>query len=130
MFSNSSFGFRPNRSQRQAIEQARQYVDAGKEYVVDIDLSKFFDRINHDRLIAKLAKVIHDKRILRLIGMTLRSGVITAHGFEATTIGSTQGSPLSPLLSNVILDELDKKLEQRDLSFFRYADDCVPRTLQ
>ena len=124
MFSNSSFGFRPNRSQRQAIEQARQYVDAGKEYVVDIDLSKFFDRINHDRLIAKLAKVIHDKRILRLIGMTLRSGVITDHGFEATAIGSTQGSPLSPLLSNVILDELDKKLEQRDLSFVRYADDC------
>ena len=121
-FSNSSFGFRPNRDQKGAIEAARRYVEAGKEYVVDIDLSKFFDRINHDRLIAKLSKQIDDKRILRLIGMTLRSGIITDQGFIASTIGSTQGSPLSPLLSNVILDELDKKLEQRGLSFVRYAD--------
>lgn len=123
-FSNSSFGFRPNRDQKGAIEAARRYVEAGKEYVVDIDLSKFFDRINHDRLIAKLSKLIDDKRILRLIGMTLRSGIMTDQGFIASTIGSTQGSPLSPLLSNVILDELDKKLEQRGLSFVRYADDC------
>ena len=124
MFSDSSYGFRPNRSQHQAIESARLQVDAGKEYVVDIDLSKFFDRINHDKLIAKLAKVIEDKRILRLIGLTLRSGVMTSDGYEATTMGSTQGSPLSPLLSNVVLDELDKKLEQRGVSFVRYADDC------
>lgn len=123
-FSNSSYGFRPKRNQRQAIEAARQYVEAGKEYVVDIDLSKFFDRINHDRLIAKLSKLIDDKRILRLIGMTLRSGILTDQGYIASTIGSTQGSPLSPLLSNVILDELDKKLEQRGLCFVRYADDC------
>ena len=123
-FSNGSFGFRPNRSQRQAIETARQYVEAGNEYVVDIDLSKFFDRINHDTLIAKLAESIKDKRILRLIGLTLRCGVMTERGYEPTTVGSTQGSPLSPLLSNVILDELDKKLEQRGLQFVRYADDC------
>ncbi len=123
-FSNSSYGFRPNRNQRQAIEAARQYVAAGKAYVVDIDLSKFFDRINHDRLIAKLSKLIDDKRILRLVGMTLRSGIMTDQGYIPSTIGSTQGSPLSPLLSNVILDELDKKLEQRGLSFARYADDC------
>lgn len=123
-FSNGSFGFRPKRSQRQAIETARQYVEAGNEYVVDIDLSKFFDRINHDTLIAKLAQLIKDKRILRLIGLTLRCGVMTEHGYEPTTVGSTQGSPLSPLLSNVILDELDKKLEQRGLQFVRYADDC------
>ena len=124
MFSDASFGFRPGRNQHQAIEQARQYVQAGKEVVVDIDLSKFFDRINHDRLIALLRKRIDDKRILRLIGMTLRSGVMTENGLEKTTVGSTQGSPLSPLLSNVILDVLDKKLEQRGLSFVRYADDC------
>lgn len=123
-FSESSFGFRPDRNQQQAIENARQQVDAGKEYVVDLDLSKFFDRINQDRLIAKLAKVIEDKRILRIIGLTLRSGVMTSHGYEPTTQGSTQGSPLSPLLSNVILDELDKELENRGLSFVRYADDC------
>lgn len=124
-FSNSSYGFRPKRNQRQAIEAARQHVEAGKEYVVDIDLSKFFDRINHDRLIAKLSKLIDDKRILRLIGMTLRSGVLTDQGYIASPVGSTQGSPLSPLLSNVILDELDKKLEQRGLCFVRYADDCI-----
>ena len=124
MFSESSYGFRPNRSQRDAIEAARQHVEAGKEYVVDIDLSKFFDRINQDKIIGLLSKVIEDKRVLRLIGLTLRSGVMTDQGFEPTTIGSTQGSPLSPLLSNVILDELDKKLEQRGLSFARYADDC------
>ena len=124
MFSESSYGFRPNRGQRDAIEAARQHVAAGKEYVVDIDLSKFFDRINQDKIIGLLSKVIEDKRILRLIGLTLRSGVMTDQGFEPTSIGSTQGSPLSPLLSNVILDELDKKLEQRVLSFARYADDC------
>lgn len=123
-FSDSNFGFRPNRNQKQAILAAQQFVANGKPYVVDIDLSKFFDTINQDKLIATLSKRIADKRILRIIGMTLRSGVMTAHGFEPTTIGSTQGSPLSPLLSNLVLDELDKKLEQRGLSFVRFADDC------
>lgn len=124
LFSDRSFGFRPNCSQHQAIEAARQEMFAGKEYVVDIDLSKFFDRINQDKLIASMSKVISDKRVLRIIGLTLRSGVMTHQGFEPTTIGSVQGSPLSPLLSNIVLDELDKKLEQRGLSFVRFADDC------
>lgn len=124
LFSDRSFGFRPNCNQHQAIEAARLEVLAGKEYVVDIDLSKFFDRINQDKLIASISKVIEDKRVLRIIGLTLRSGVMTDQGFEETTIGSVQGSPLSPLLSNIVLDELDKKLEQRGLSFVRFADDC------
>ena len=124
-FSEHSYGFRPKRSQRQAIEAARQHVEAGKEHIVDIDLSKFFDRINHDRLIAKLRKVIEDKRVLRLIGLTLRSGVLTSDGYEPTDLGAAQGSPLSPLLSNVILDELDKELERREISFVRYADDSI-----
>ena len=123
-FSESSFGFRPKRNQQQAIETARQQVNAGKEYVVDLDLSKFFDRINQDKLITKLSKVIDDKRVLRIIGNTLRSGVMTDQGYEPTLQGSTQGSPLSPLLSNVILDDLDKELEKRGLSFVRFADDC------
>lgn len=123
-FSEHSYGFRPGRSQHQAVEAARQIVAAGKVYVVDIDLSNFFDRIHHDRLIARLSQTIPDKRILRLIGMTLRSGVM-AHGLVTpTTEGTVQGSPLSPLLSNVVLDELDKELERRGLEFCRFADDC------
>ena len=106
------------------MESARQQVAQGKEFVVDIDLSKFFDRINHDRLIAKLSHVIDDKRILRLIGMTLRSGAMKGETFIPTETGTTQGSPLSPLLSNFVLDELDKELENRGLSFARFADDC------
>jgi group II intron reverse transcriptase/maturase len=124
MFSDSSFGFRPNLSQKQAVEQARQQVESGKAFIVDIDLSKFFDRISHDRLIGRLSKVIDDKPILRLIGMTLRSGVIDKGNFTPTKEGTTQGSPLSPLLSNFVLDELDKELEKRGLSFARFADDC------
>ena len=123
-FSYYSFGFRPGKSQQQAVESARQQVAQGKEFVVDIDLSKFFDRINHDRLIAKLSHVIDDKRILRLIGMTLRSGAMKGETFIPTETGTTQGSPLSPLLSNFVLDELDKELENRGLSFARFADDC------
>jgi len=123
-FSYYSFGFRPGKSQQQAVETARQQVAQGKEFVVDIDLSKFFDRINHDHLIARLGKVIDDKRILRLIGMMLRSGAIMGDTFIPTEIGTTQGSPLSPLLSNFVLDELDKELENRGLSFARFADDC------
>ena len=124
MFSDSSFGFRPGLSQKQAVEQARQQVESGKDFVVDIDLSKFFDRISHDRLIGRLSKVIDDKRLLRLIGMTLRSGIVDKDNFTPTNKGTTQGSPLSPLLSNFVLDELDKELEKRKLSFARFADDC------
>jgi len=124
LFSDRSFGFRPCCSQKQAVETARSEVESGKSYVVDIDLSKFFDRINQDKLIGKLSHVIDDKRILRLIGLTLRSGVISQNNFIPTKEGTTQGSPLSPLLSNFVLDELDKELESRNLSFARFADDC------
>lgn len=124
LFSENSYGFRPGRSQRHAVQVAQRHVQAGKRYVVDIDLAQFFDRIQHDRLITRLALFIDDKRILRLIGMTLRSGVMKDGLVQPTTEGSTQGSPLSPLLSNVVLDELDKEIESRGLRFCRYADDC------
>ncbi len=123
-FSSNSYGFRPGRNQRQAVEAAREIVCRGKEYVVDIDLSKFFDRVNHDRLIERLKRFIDDRRILRIIGITLRSGVMIDGVVEPTEEGTTQGSPLSPLLSNVVLDELDKELESRGLEFCRFADDC------
>lgn len=123
-FSENSYGFRPGRSQKQAVEKAKEIVNSGKEYVVDIDLSKFFDRVNHDRLIKLLSQKVEDKRILRLIGMILRSGVMSNGSVIPTKEGTTQGSPLSPLLSNVVLDELDKELENRGLEFCRFADDC------
>jgi group II intron reverse transcriptase/maturase len=123
-FSEHSYGFRPNRSQHMAIKAAQSIVASGKLYVVDLDMSKFFDRINHDRLISRLGNHIPDKRILRLIGMILRSGVMTDGKFMRSTEGAPQGGPLSPLLSNVVLDELDKSLEARGLSFCRFADDC------
>jgi len=123
-FSDHSYGFRPGYNQRQAVESAQRIVKSGKEYVVDIDLSKFFDRINHDRLIYLLSGKIDDKRILRLIGMILRSGIMKDGLVEPSKEGTTQGSPLSPLLSNVVLDELDKELERRELEFCRFADDC------
>ncbi len=123
-FSDHSYGFRPGYSQQQAVESAQQIVKSGKEYVVDIDLSKFFDRVNHDRLIYLLSGHIDDKRILRLIGMILRSGIMKDGMVTASEEGTPQGSPLSPLLSNVVLDELDKELEQRGLEFCRFADDC------
>lgn len=124
LFSNSSYGFRPGRSQRQAVAAAQQIVANGKEYCVDIDLSKFFDRVHHDRLLGRLGKTIEDKRILRVIGLTLRSGIMKDGLVTATDEGTVQGSPLSPLLSNVVLDELDKQLERRGLEFCRFADDC------
>ena len=123
-FSENSYGFRPGRSQRDAVRAAQKVVQSGKEYVVDIDLSKFFDRIHHDRLIQRLGKYVEDKRVLRLIGMILRSGIMSGEGVTIPKEGSVQGSPLSPLLSNVVLDELDKELESRGLDFCRYADDC------
>ena len=119
-FSDNSYGFRPGRNQRQAVEAAQRIVQSGKEYVVDIDLSKFFDRVHQDRLIERLSRFIPDKRILRIIGMTLRSGVMKEGLVSPTTEGTVQGSPLSPLLSNVVLDELDKELERRGLEFCRF----------
>jgi len=123
-FSPNSYGFRPGRSQKQAVKAAKEIVNSGKEYVVDIDLSKFFDRINHDRLIHRLGLHIEDKRVLRLIGMILRTGIMDSNGVTQPKEGSVQGSPLSPLLSNLVLDELDKELEKRELEFCRFADDC------
>ena len=123
-FSVHSYGFRPGYNQQQAVEAAQRIVKDGKEYVIDIDLSKFFDRVNHDRLIYLLSGHVTDQRILRLIGMILRSGVMVNEVVQLTEEGTVQGSPLSPLLSNVVLDELDKELERRGLEFCRYADDC------
>lgn len=123
-FSESSYGFRPGRSAHQAIEQASKYVKSGKEWVVDIDLEKFFDKVNHDRLMQRLSKGIGDKRLLRLIKSYLQAGMMTGGLVEQRTSGTPQGSPLSPLLSNIVLDELDKELEKRGHSFCRYADDC------
>ena len=124
LFSEHSYGFRPERNQGQAVEAARKIVAGGKRYVVDLDLSKFFDRIHHDRLIARLGQTIPDKRILRLVGMILRSGILADGLVTPSTEGAVQGSPLSPLLSNIVLDELDKELERRGLEFCRFADDC------
>jgi group II intron reverse transcriptase/maturase len=124
LFSDHSYGFRPGRSQRQAVEAAREIVAGGKPYVVDLDLSKFFDRIGHDRLVARLGRTVPDTRILRLIGMILRSGILANGLVTPATEGAVQGSPLSPLLSNIVLDELDKELERRGLAFCRFADDC------
>jgi len=124
-FSESSYGFRPKRSQREAFAQCRQHVADGLRFCVDIDLSKFFDRVNHDRLMSRLALKVQDKRVLKLIRKYLECGVIIDGLEEATEEGTPQGGPLSPLLSNIVLDELDKELEKRALKFVRYADDCV-----
>ncbi len=123
-FSPNSFGFRPGRNAGQAISQASQYVREGKVWVVDIDLEKFFDTINHDRLMTHLSKVISDKRLLRIINAYLTSGMMQDGFAEQRTAGTPQGGPLSPLLSNIVLDELDRELHKRGLSFCRYADDC------
>ncbi len=125
-FSDSSYGYRPGRSQAQAVERAREYVQRGANYVASIDLSKFFDRVNHDRLMSRLAKRIKDKRVLKLIRAFLNSGIMLEND-EITYPGegTPQGGPLSPLLSNIVLDELDKELERRGLRFVRYADDIV-----
>ena len=124
IFSTHSYGFRPGRNQHQALKAAQNIVNSGKPYVVDIDLSKFFDRINHDRLISLMGKRISDKRILRLVGNMLRSGVMINGVINPTKEGAVQGGPISPLLSNIVLDELDQELERRGLEFCRFADDC------
>ena len=124
LFSENSYGFRPGRSAHQAILRASEYIKEGKEWVVDIDLEKFFDRINHDRLMQRLSKGIGDKKLLRLIRAYLQAGIMDDGLIEQRTAGTPQGGPLSPLLSNIVLDELDKELERRGHSFCRYADDC------
>lgn len=123
-FSESSYGFRPNRSAQSAVIKANEYINEGYRWVVDIDLEKFFDNVNHDILMSKLAKKIKDKRILKLIRRYLNSGVIENGIRIKSTVGTPQGGPLSPLLANIILDDLDKELERRGHKFCRYADDC------
>ena len=124
-FSEFSYGFRPRRSQRNAVLQAKSYLLDGYTHIVDMDLSKFFDRVNHDRLMSRLAMKVQDKRVLKLIRRYLTAGTmidgLVCHSIE----GTPQGGPLSPLLSNIVLDELDKELEKRGLNFVRYADDFV-----
>jgi RNA-directed DNA polymerase len=123
-FSDSSYGFRPGRGAQEAVEQAQRHIAAGYGWVVDLDLEKFFDRVNHDKLMGRLAQRIEDKRLLRLIRAFLNAGVVDNGLVSPTVEGTPQGGPLSPLLSNVVLDDLDRELEQRGLRFVRYADDC------
>ena len=124
MFSRHSYGFRPKRSAHQAVAQAQQYVAEGYRWVVDIDLEKFFDRVNHDKLMGEVAKRITDKRVLKVIRGYLNTGVMENGLVSAMEEGTPQGGPLSPLLSNIVLDELDRELEKRGHRFVRYADDC------
>lgn len=123
-FSESSYGFRPGRSAHQAVIAARKHIQEGYRIVVDIDLEKFFDRVNHDKLMALVARKVTDKRVLRLIRRYLESGVLHNGIRIKNEEGTPQGGPLSPLLANILLDELDKELERRGLRFCRYADDC------
>lgn len=123
-FSASSYGFRAGRSQKGAIEAARRHVTNGKEWVVDLDLEKFFDTVNHDRVLHLIRQRVSDRRLLKIIALTLRSGVEVDGKVERSSVGLPQGSPLSPLLSNIVLDQLDKELEKRGLDFVRYADDA------
>jgi len=123
-FSASSFGFRPGRGAHDALRQARGYVAGGYEIVVDLDLEKFFDRVNHDILMSRLARRIGDKRLLRIIRRFLQAGLMADGVCNERHEGTPQGGPLSPLLSNLLLDDLDKELERRGHRFCRYADDC------
>lgn len=123
-FSGSSHGFRPERSAHQAVLAAQAHVASGRRWVVDMDLEKFFDRVNHDAVLARVARKVGDKRILALIGRYLRAGLMEDGVVSQRTQGTPQGGPLSPLLSNILLDDLDKELERRGHAFCRYADDC------
>jgi RNA-directed DNA polymerase len=124
-FSESSFGFRPGRSAHGAAKRVQQIIRQGHRHCVDVDLSKFFDRVQHDVLMSRVSRKVHDRRLLRLIGRYLRAGVMVSGVLQPTDEGAPQGGPLSPLLSNILLDDLDKELERRGLKFVRYADDFV-----
>lgn len=123
-FSETSYGFRPGRSAHDAVLKARDYQRDGKRWVVDMDLKAFFDEVDHDILMGRVRRKAKDSRVNRLINLYLKAGVLTADGLEKTEKGTPQGGPLSPLLSNILLDDLDKELERRGHSFCRYADDC------
>jgi RNA-directed DNA polymerase len=123
-FSNSSYGYRPERCGQDAVKAAQGYAAAGCRFVVDLDLEKFFDRVNHDVLMARVARRVKDKRLLRLLRRYLESGVMVGGVIQEREEGTPQGGPLSPLLSNILLDDLDKELERRGHRFCRYADDC------
>ncbi len=123
-FSESSYGFRPGRSAQEAVLQAKEFVREGKRWVVDMDLEKFFDRVNHDLLMERVKRKVKDKRVLALIRRFLQAGMMESGVETQRTQGTPQGGPLSPLLSNILLDDLDKELERRGHSFCRYADDC------
>ena len=132
-FSESSFGFRPGRSAHGAVRQVQRTIGEGYRFAVDLDLEKFFDRVNHDVLMARVARKVRDKCLLGLIGRYLRAGVLVGDIIQATELGTPQGGPLSPLLANILLDDLDKELERRGYRFARYADDLLilvksPRT--
>jgi RNA-directed DNA polymerase len=123
-FSNYSYGFRPGRSAHQAVAQAQQFITGGYSWVVDLDLEKFFDRVNHDKLMGQVAKRVGDQRLLKLIRAFLNAGVMENGLVSPSVEGTPQGGPLSPLLSNLVLDELDQELERRGHRYLRYADDC------
>lgn len=124
LFSNSSYGFRPNRSAHQALQQAQKYVAEGRWIVVDIDIEKFFDCVNHDILMSRLARHIEDKRLLKIVRRFLQAGIMENGVCIRKEEGTPQGGPLSPLLANLLLNDLDKELEKRGHKFCRYADDC------
>ena len=123
-FSQHSYGFRPRRSAHDAVKAAQGHIEAGYRWVVDIDLAKFFDTVNHDRLMARMKSEMADKRVLKLVNDYLKAGVMVNGVVMETAEGTPQGGPLSPLLSNIVLDELDRELEKRGHRFVRYADDC------
>lgn len=123
-FSDHSYGFRPGRNTHDAVKAAQGYIQEGYKWVVDIDLERFFDTVNHDRLMARMKETVVDKRVLRLVNKYLKAGVMVNGVLIEVEDGTPQGSPLSPLLSNIVLTELDRKLEERGHRFVRYADDC------
>ena len=126
-FSQTSYGFRPGRSAHDALRKSLEYIDTGYKYVVDMDLEQFFDTVNQSKLIQVLSQEIKDGRVISLIHKYLRAGVIVSKKYEETEMGVPQGGPLSPLLANVLLNELDHELESRGHKFVRYADDSAPR---
>lgn len=126
-FSNNSYGFRPRRNAHQAVKRVVEYVNEGYQYTIDLDLEKYFDTVNQQRLIQILSNTIKDGRVVSLIHKYLKAGVVVKHKYEETTKGVPQGGALSPLLSNIYLNEFDKEMEKRGNHFVRYADDCAPR---